>query len=128
TSRKIEICFFDGRAFNDFNIDDFNKNPSEWAKYDQIVKLIPSENKYINQYCGCNFRLEKEYLENAIFFELIDEFNERSIWVLLPDETPVLWFFEGANAYKYSYKDYQTPGVSVQNACKKFDSEGHFRK
>ncbi|MBL7934855.1 MAG: hypothetical protein JNM51_03500, partial [Bacteroidia bacterium] len=73
-------------------------------------------------------RLKKEYLKNAIFFELISEFKEKSIWVLLPDETPVLWFFEGSNAYKYSYKDYNTKGVSVQYACQKFDSEGHLKK
>lgn len=128
TSRKVEIGFFNDRAFNDYNIDGFNKNPTEWAKYDEMVKLIPSQKEYINLYCGCNFRLENEYLKNSIFFELIDESNEKSIWVLLPDETPVLWFFEGSNAYKYSYKDYKTKGVSVQYACEKFDSEGHFTK
>lgn len=128
TSRKIEICFFDDRAFNDYNIDDFNKNPTEWSKYEEMVKLIPSQKQFLNLYCGCNFRLEKEYLKNAIFFELISEFKEKSIWVLLPDETPVLWFFEGSNAYKYSYKDYKTKGVSVQYACQKFDSQGHFKK
>ncbi len=128
TSRKVEICFFNDRAFNDYNINDFNKNPTEWAKYEKILKLIPSQKEYINLYCGCNFRLENEYLKNSIFFELIDESNQKSIWVLLPDETPVLWFFEGSNAYKYSYKDFKTTGVSVQYACKKFDSEGHFIK
>lgn len=128
TSRKIEICFFDDRAFNDYNIDNFNKNPTEWAKYDETLKLLPSQKQFLNLYCGCNFRLEKEYLKNAIFFELLDEFKEKSIWVLLPDETPVLWFFEGSNAYKYSYKDYKTKGVSVQYACQKFDTAGHFKK
>jgi hypothetical protein len=128
TARKIEICFFDNRAFNNYNIDGFNKNPSEWQKYDEMVKRMPDQSKFINLYCGCNFRLDKEYLENAIFFELISEFKEKSIWVLLPDETPVLWFFEGQNAYKYNYKDYKTKGVSVQYACTKFDSEGRFIK
>lgn len=128
TTRKIEICFFDNRAFNNYNIESFNKNPTEWQKYDEIVKRMPDQSKFINLYCGCNFRLKNDYLENAIFFELINEFKEKSIWVLLPDETPVLWFFEGQNAYKYSYKDYETKGVSVQHACTKFDSEGQFKK
>lgn len=128
TARKIEICFFDNRAFNNYNIESFNKNPAEWQKYDEMIKRMPDQSKFINLYCGCNFRMKNDDLENAIFFELINEFNDKSIWVLLPDETPVLWFFEGPKAYKYSYKDYETKGVSVQHACIKFDSEGQFKK
>ena len=128
TTRKIEICFFDNRAFNNYNIESFNKNPAEWQKYDDMVKRMPDQRKFINLYCGCNFRMKNDDLENAIFFELIDEFKDKSIWVLLPDETPVLWFFEGQKAYKYSYKDYKTKGVSVQHACTKFDPEGQFKK
>ena len=44
-SRRIEICFFDDRAFNNYHIDGFNKNPSEWAKYDALVKRIPGQKK-----------------------------------------------------------------------------------
>ena len=128
TARKIEICFFDDRAFNNYNIDAFNGDPAKWKIYDEMVKRAPDQSKYIKVYCGCNFRLENDYLKDAIFFELIDEFKQKSIWALLPDETPVLWFFEGQKAYKYSYTDYKTNGISVQDPCTKFDSEGQFKK
>ncbi len=120
TSRKIDIYYFDNKAINDYIIDGFNKNPEKWAEYDNHE----SNKGFTNLYCGCNFRFDYEYLFDAIFFELFDESAGSSIWILLPDNTPALYYFEGKKVYNYTYQELGTEGVSVQHACKKFDKNG----
>lgn len=124
TSRTMEVFYFDYQGVNDHVIDGFNKNPEEWAQYDKYNK----DSKFEHLYCGCNYRLDNEYLQSSILFELTDEFGNSSLWILLPDNTPVLHFFEGRRAYNYTYEDYGTKGVSVQYACAKFDTNGNLIK
>ncbi|MDP4262506.1 MAG: hypothetical protein Q8941_08240 [Bacteroidota bacterium] len=142
TARRIDICYFDNKAITDYHIDGFNKNPVEWKKHEQWIKSLEwyktsnikpgfdiEESIQTSQQnnCGCNFRYDNKYLEQSIFFELIDEYKNTSIWLLLPDGTPVLWYFQGQNAYKYSYRDYKTKGRGVQYACRKFTANGGFK-
>ena len=42
-------------------------------------------------YCGCNYRFEREFIENAIFFEVTSNRNTSSIWFLLPDASVLLY-------------------------------------
>ncbi len=121
TLRKIDIYCFDNKGINDYLIDGFNKNPKEWEKYD---KWGTSEWLY----CGCNFRFDNEYLQKAIMFELIDEFKNPSIWFLLPDDSVVLYHFQGDRCYKYTSSEYGTDGKTVQYACVKFDKQGNMIK
>ena len=118
--RTIELFYFDDKGVNDHVIERFNTNPQEWEKYDKFNK----DPKFEHLYCGCNLRLASEYIQDAMLLELTDEFGNSSIWFLLPDGTPVLHFFEGRQAYKYTYKDFGTTGVSVQYACTKFNLDG----
>jgi hypothetical protein len=127
-SRKIEISYFDNRTFNDYNIENFNQNPKQWALYDEKEAKDSSIKEYKNLYCGCNFRLDSNYLQKALFFELIDENDNGSIWVLLPDDTPVLWFFQGESAYRYNFHELGTDGKHIQHPCKKFNKSGSFLK
>ena len=122
TARTIDIYYFDNKGINDYLIDGFNKNPTEWEKYDKWG------GDFEHLYCGCNFRYDNEYLQKAIMFELIDEFKNPSIWFLLPDDTVVLHHFQGDRCYKYDYTDYETTGKSVQYACVKFDKQGNIIK
>lgn len=124
TSRTIDLFYFDNKGVNEHVIERFNTNPEEWEKYDKYK----TNSKFEHLYCGCNYRLASDYLQNSILFELTDEFGNSSIWFLLPDNTPVLHFFEGNKAYKYTYEDYGTEGVSVQYACMKFDQNGNMIK
>jgi len=143
TARKLDICYFDNNAVNAYNIDGFNKNPVSWKQYDDYAKAMGWDKKPRNELnpsdqnsiktsiyldCGCNFRLDNKYLEKSIFFELIDEDGNSSIWLLLPDNTPVLWFFEGDKAYKYDSSVFGTDGTSVQFVCKKFKGDGSIIK
>jgi hypothetical protein len=143
TARKLDICYFDNRAVNDYNIDEFNKSPASWKRFDDYAKLMgwsdkptaglsqeDQHNIKISTYndCGCNFRMDNKYLAKSIFFELIDESGNSSIWLLLPDNTPVLWFFEGDRAYKYDSSVYGTDGISVQFVCRKFRNDGSLNK
>jgi hypothetical protein len=143
TARAIDIYYFDNKGINDYLIDGFNKNPKEWKKYEADIEGYKWYEKYNIQpsfdidkamktsellYCGCNFRYDNNYLQKAIMFELRDEFNNASIWFLLPDDTAILYHFSGDRCYKYDYKEYGTNGGSVQDACVKFDKQGNMIK
>jgi hypothetical protein len=66
-----------------------------------------------------------DWLRQSILFEVRDEYGNSSTWLLLPDNTPVLWYFQGEQVYKFSYKDLGTNGRSVQYPCRKLDTEGN---
>ncbi len=70
----------------------------------------------------------ESYLKRAVFFELFDEHDNGSIWVLLPDNTPVLWFLQEEKAYKYTYREMGIRDDYIKYACRKFDKEGRLVK
>jgi|GEM_PF-1688979 len=121
--RRLDIYYFDNGGMNTYLKDGFNKNPEEWARYDKAP-----DPRFIQLYCGCDFRLPDAYLDEALFFELFDEDDNTSVWILLPDNTPVLYHFAGPKVYRYSSADMGTTGGGVQHACKKFNADGSIRK
>ena len=78
-------------------------------------------------HCGCNYRFDRSYLEKAIFFEIIDEDRNRSIWFLLPDDKVLLYLMHGDKVLNYSYKDFGGSN-GLQYPCRLFDAEGSIIK
>jgi hypothetical protein len=139
-NRKINLFFFNDLAISRSHIAEFNQDSTHWKLHDAWVKdmAIYQTGKVKPDFdvaesietskrveCGCNFRLNNDWLWQSILFEVRDEYGNSSTWVLLPDNTPVLWHFQGDSVYKYSYKDLGTNGRSVQYPCRKLDAEGN---
>jgi len=138
-NRRMNLFFFNHLAITRKHIDDFNKDSTHWRMHDFWVqsmdmyktnKIKPSfdieksieTSKQVE--CGCNFRLDNNWLLQSIVFEVRDEFNQSSTWILLPDNTPVLWQFQAESVYKFSFRDLGTNGRSVQWPCKMLDAKG----
>ena len=120
STSKLIVYYFDNNGMNDYLINSFNTNKEQWEIFDNGNKKTEFEHLY----CGCNLRLEKEYLNRAIMFELKQQHGS-SIWFLLPDGTLILHHFSGRKVYKYTNIDMETSGSSVQFVCKKFDKYGN---
>ena len=139
---RLDIYYFNNKGINEYNIDGINKNPSEWIKYDQWMEnlnldslnnISPDFNDHESikisrqVHCGCNYRFDRSYLEKAIFFEIIDEDRNRSIWFLLPDNKVLLYLMHGDKVLNYSYKDFGGSN-GLQYPCRLFDAEGSIIK
>ena len=111
----LDIYYFNNSGINEYTINGVNKNPKEWAIYDERVKggnfyekhnitptfdIEKAKETSKGLYCGCNYRFEREFIEQAIFMELITE-HGKSIWLLLPDNTVLLYLMSG----QYILKD-----------------------
>ena len=139
-SVKLDIYYFNNKPINDYNIDNFNKNPNHWIKHDKFLESIKKyenvETKptYANEdairvskelYCGCNFRFEKELAQKAIFIELNNQDNkENSVWYLLPDNTVLLYIMQGEKVLDYNYKEFGK-FKGIQYPCVLFDLKGN---
>lgn len=123
SARRLDLYYFNNSGMNPYLKDGFNKNPEEWARYDK-----DPDPRFRQLYCGCDLRLPDAWLDEALFFELFDEENNASIWIVLPDDTPVLYHFSGPQVYRYSSADMGTNGGGVQYACKKFNPDGSIKK
>ncbi|MDP4206247.1 MAG: hypothetical protein Q8859_09645, partial [Bacteroidota bacterium] len=139
--RKLVLMFNNGASINNKIIERFNGTPESWERHDNYIKSfewdkahniklsfdIPKAIKTSERNeCGCNFRLDNEYLRKGIYFQIFSEDGDRSDWILLPnDNKPILWFFQGQKVYRYTYKDLNTSGISVQHVCKYFDEKGN---
>jgi hypothetical protein len=137
---RLDLYYFNNKPINDYNIDNFNKNPEQWIKHDKFLEGIKKyqneEQKptYANEdairvskqlYCGCNYRFEKEFAEKSIFIELNNkEAKENSVWYLLPDNTVLLYLMQGKKVLDYEYTDFgKFPGI--QYPCVLFDLKGN---
>ena len=84
---KLDIYYFNNKGINKYNIENVNKDPSSWAKYDKDVESLKwyeknnitptfniedALNTSRQVHCGCNYRFNRDYIEKAIFFEIID--------------------------------------------------------
>ncbi|MEM0543273.1 hypothetical protein WFZ85_11650 [Flavobacterium sp. j3] len=139
-SVKLDIYYFNNKPINDYNIDNFNKNPEQWIKHDIFLERIKRYNNvepkptYANEdairvskqlYCGCNFRFEKDFAQKAILIELKNQENkENSIWYLLPDNTVLLYIMQGEKVLEYNYTEFGK-SRGLQYPCILFDSKGY---
>ncbi|RZL62233.1 MAG: hypothetical protein EOO93_09760 [Pedobacter sp.] len=139
-SVKLDIYYFNNKPINDYNIDNFNKNPEQWIKHDKFLESIKKYDtiepkpSYANEdairvskqlYCGCNFRYEKEIAKKAIFIELKNQDNrENSVWYLFPDNTILLYIMQGEKVLEYNYTDFgKSSGLLYP--CVLFDLKGN---
>ena len=79
-------------------------------------------------YCGCNYRFESNFINEAIFFEITSDRNPSSIWFLLPDETVLLYHvqsyhMEDAKVIDKQISKYSTD-LKLPWVCLRFDRKG----
>ncbi|MFV0148482.1 hypothetical protein OBK08_10965 [Empedobacter falsenii] len=137
---SLDIYYFNNKPINDYNIDGFNKNSSEWIKHDNYLESIK---KYGNEdpkpswgnedairvsqqlYCGCNYRFERTFAEKAIFIEVNNkEVKENSVWYLLPDNTVLLYIMQGEKVLNYDFTEFGKHR-GIQYPCVLFDLKGN---
>jgi hypothetical protein len=137
-SETLDILYFNNHPINQYNIDGVNKNPEEWKKQDAYIKSLDwyKENNQTPSFnvseaikiserlnCGCNYRFPNEFIQKAICFIIDDKEKNHSRWLLLPDNTVLLYLMQGERVLNYSYSDFgEYPGV--QYPCIRFDSTG----
>ncbi|MDT0622024.1 hypothetical protein [Croceitalea vernalis] len=139
----LDIYFFNNKTINEYNIDGVNKSPEDWEKQDNYVKSLewyktadikPSFDieKAIKtsekNNCGCNYRFDREFIEQAIFFEIRNKNNDSSVWFLLPDDTVLLYLMQGQKVLEYDYKAFGNEYAGVQWPCKRFELNGKLIK
>ena len=135
---RIDIYFFNNKPINNYNIENINKNPTQWKKQDEYIKSLkwyeknnikPSFN--LNEAikisetnnCGCNYRFEKSFIEKGVFFEFFDEDGNSSIWILLPDNTILLYITDGERVLDLNFTGFKQ-SFGIKFPCKLFDSKG----
>jgi hypothetical protein len=143
-SSKLDIYYFNNSGINNYNIDAINKNPIEWKKQDEYIeslkwyeknniepkidieKAIQTSEK---NYCGCNYKFEKEFIEKAIFFEITSNINANSICFLLPDNTILLYYVGSYDIKEASVFDIKMNDlgnkIQLPFACLRFDRNGN---
>ncbi|RNC85247.1 MAG: hypothetical protein ED557_00270 [Balneola sp.] len=97
TNSRLDIYYYDNRTVNEYNIYRVNKDSSEWIKHDIRLEWF---DRYGDQkarrtsemvHTGCNYRFNRSFIEEAIFFEIKSNRNSASLWFLLPDDTLLLY-------------------------------------
>ena len=137
---RLDIYYFNNKGINEYNIESVNKNPKEWVKHDKWVeglkwdsihniKLSFDVNESIKTServnCGCNYRFDRSYIEQAIFFEIHDTNNNSSIWFLLPDNKVLLYIMDNATALNFKRSDFNDKKqYGLLYPCALFDIDG----
>ncbi|WP_299436503.1 hypothetical protein [uncultured Maribacter sp.] len=139
TQSTLDIYFFNNKTINKYNIDGVNKSPEDWKRQDDYVKSldwyktvdiepsfdIPKAIKTSQKNnCGCNYRFDRKFIEQAIFFEIRNKNNDSSVWFLLPDDTVLLYLMQGEKVLEYDYKAFGNEHAGVQWPCKRFKLDG----
>ena len=136
---KLDIYYFNNKGINEYNIDGVNKNPKEWAKYEQWAESLKWYDKHnikpnfdtaqslktsrLNN-CGCNYRFERSFLEKSIFFEIHDS-NNSSIWFLLPNNQVLLYIMDDEQALNFKRSDFDDQkNAGLSHPCTLFDTNG----
>ena len=130
--------FFNNSGINKYNVHGVNTNAEEWARHDKTVeglrryerngiapgfdlkKAIKTSKQL---YCGCNYRFDQTYIEQAIFFEIIDDERNNSVWFLLPDNRVLLYLMQGTKVLSFDYSAFGD-FTGVQYPCALFDIAG----
>lgn len=142
STAKLDIYYFNNNGINEYNIGGINKNPDEWKKQDEYIESLKwyensdteplfdidkaIKTSEIN-YCGCNYRFEREFIEKAIFFEVTSNRNASSIWFLLPDDTVLLYHvgsYHLEDARVIDNKLIKYSDLNLPWACLLFDDTG----
>jgi|GEM_PF-6033713 len=131
-SSKLKIKFEDDVSVNSKVIEHFNTTPEQWKQFDQIAQFFKNAEDLkglMRNSCGCNFRIDNNFLKQGIYFEISDAVrNSYSTWVLLPDTTIILWWIQGEGFSKYSIKDLEADGPVIHYVCRKFNQNGELEK
>ncbi|WP_121357785.1 hypothetical protein [Flavisolibacter nicotianae] len=138
---RLDIYYFNNKGINDYNIESVNKNPKEWKLHDDYLKSLETSQKLGVKFsfdvdkaiktsqqvhCGCNYRFERGYLEQAIFFEIKDDAGNSSIWFLLPDGKVLLYIMDGMTALNFKRSDFNdTKEYGIIYPCGMFDKKGN---
>ncbi|WP_372473924.1 hypothetical protein AB4865_01240 [Capnocytophaga sp. ARDL2] len=137
---KLDIYYFNNKPTNDYQIDGFNKNPEQWKRHDNFLESIKKYENTIPKpsfandeaidvskclYCGCNYRFEKDFAQQAIFIELNNkEAGENTVWYLLAGNTVLLYLMQGENVLDFHYTNFGDK-KGLQYPCVLFDLEGN---
>jgi hypothetical protein len=138
---RLDIYYFNNKGINDYNIENVNKNPTTWARHDKWVESLKWYEKNnikpsldIEQSiktsqqndCGCNYRFDKSYIEQAIFFEIRDGEGNSSIWFLLPDDKVLLYIMDSSRTLNFKRSDFNsTKEYGLIYPCALFDKNGN---
>lgn len=133
TSASLHVYFMNGSSMNDKAAESFNGNPNKWKSADDwrdfIHRATSKGEKFVfdttesmqqsDEYnCGCNFRLNRSFLNKGIYFTIDSEVGRfHSVWLLLPDKTLVLWHFDGTYIFNGNY----IKSSERENSCLKFN-------
>lgn len=135
---KIDVYFFNDKPINGHNIENINKSPAEWKRHDEYVESLKNYEKgnikpsfnlkeairnSERNHCGCNFRFESRFIEKGIFFEFFDEEDNSTIWILLPDNTLLLYIMDDERALDFKFTEFEET-FGIKFPCKLFDSNG----
>lgn len=131
---NLHVLYFDNRPINSYNIDRVNRKPEQWKKHDAYVKsldwyktskIVPSfdlaEAIKVSERndCGCNYRFTDAFIENGIVFIMDDEEKNHSRWLLLPDDTVLLYMTEGKKVLGHE------TASNFEYPCTRFDLNGN---
>ncbi len=143
SSARLDIYYFNNSGINKYNIEEVNKKPSDWKKQDEYIESLkwyttnnikPSfdlekaikTSERIN--CGCNYKLDSEFIKKAIFIEITSKRNASSIWFLLPDNTLILYHVNSYNIDDVTVLDIRLNSLGdsfeLPFACLRFDKNG----
>jgi hypothetical protein len=139
-SSRLDIYYFNNKGINEYNIESVNKNPTTWARHDKWVENLKWDSIHniklnfdVNESiktservdCGCNYRFDRSYIEQAIFFEIHDKNNNSSIWFLLPDNKVLLYIMDNATALNFKRSDFgDKKEYGLLYPCALFNTEG----
>jgi hypothetical protein len=137
---RLDIYYFNNKGINDYNIESVNKNPTTWAIHDKWVEGLKWDSVHNIKLnfdikesiktservdCGCNYRFDRDYIEQAIFFEVHDANNNSSIWFLLPDNKVLLYIMDNATALNFKRSDFNDKKeYGLLYPCVLFDTNG----
>lgn len=138
---QLDIYYFNNTGINEYNIKGVNTNADEWKEHDDYLGSLENARrsgvkssfdtreaiKTSQQlYCGCNYRFDRSYIEQAIFFETKDKEGNSSIWFLLPDDKVLLYIMDGETALNYKRSQFQDARESgLIYPCALFDTNGN---